>query len=629
MNKYKELIYTTIYLFVLNVVFSLLIYNHFSLSNTYFYLLESVTISSIINIINNLFKEKISKIVKLILFSLITLLYIAQFVHYSFYNCFFSVFSLVHGAQVFGFIPAIIKVIINNITSFMILIIFLVFIIVFCIKYKNEKPSKKILLIVLLVNIIIMIVSICIPSSNYIYSRKNLIKNTNNETKNVQSFGLISSMIIDLERFILTPHYKLTYDINNNTYDKNEYNVQNIDFENIKTEDEELIDLNNYIKNKKPTNKNKYTGIFKDKNLIFITAESFSFSLIDKNLTPTLYKLTNEGFTFSNFYTPIYYASTSDGEYTNLTGLLPKEGTWSYIKAKDNYFPFTYSNALKNKDYSLNGYHNGVYTFYKRNEVMKEFGYNFKACGNGLEKEINCNLWPQSDDEMLSATFKDYKDNDNFLAYYMSISGHLNHNFKDNDMAKKYQDQVNDLNYSEPVKAYISANIDLDKALEHLIDNLTKENKLKDTVIVLAPDHFPYGLSKKEYSELNKIDTTYDKHKSNLIIYNPEIKKTVIEKYASNIDILPTLLNMFGIEYDSRLLIGNDIMSDAEGLVMFNDRSFLTEYGFYNEKNNRFTSFKQTPNNYVIEKQKEVLNKYNASSLILEKNYYELYKGLN
>jgi phosphoglycerol transferase MdoB-like AlkP superfamily enzyme len=124
-------------------------------------------------------------------------------------------------------------------------------------------------------------------------------------------------------------------------------------------------------------------------------------------------------------------------------------------------------------------------------------------------------------------------------------------------------------------------------------------------------------LLKKEYSELTRLDTEYSKHKSGLIIYNPGIKKKKIDKYASNIDVLPTLLNMFGVEYDSRLLIGQDIMSDSEGIVIFNDHSFITKKGYYNEKGN----------NTLKDKQKEVFNKINASSLIFDTNYYQFVRS--
>ena len=626
-NKYKTLTITTFYLLSLNIIFIILLYKHISLSNVFFYLLGSITISTAINLISELFKGKTKKIIEIVLYAFITVLYIAQFVHYHFYDCFFSIYSLTNGGQVFGFMPAIIKVITNNLTGFLILIALLIVIVSALIKTNDEKANKKklVLLSILVISLFITTISIYIPNNN-IYSRKNLLKITNVETKNVHSFGLATAMFIDLNRFITSPSYELFIKNNNNIYDDNYYNIQNINFNNIKTNDKEINKLTNYLKNEKPTNKNEYTGIFKDKNLIFITAESFSFSVINKDLTPTLYKMTNEGFNFTNFYTPIYYASTSDGEYTNLTGLLPKEGTWSYMDTIGKNFPYTYAEVFKDKNYNLNSYHNGVYTFYQRNKVMPNLGYDFKACGNGLEKYINCNLWPQSDDQMITETFKDYKDSNKFHTYYMSISGHLSHNFNNNDMAKKYQDKVKKLNYKEATKAYLSANIDLDKALEHLLKNLEKQNILNDTVIVLVPDHYPYGLSKKEYSDLRELNTPYAKHKSNIIIYNPSIKPKTIDKYASNIDILPTLLNMFGIKYDSRLIIGKDIMSDSEGIVIFNDRSFLTKEGFYNEKNNKWQGLKAVSNTYIKEKQKEVLNKANASSLILEKNYYKYIK---
>lgn len=602
MNKYKTLVITTIYLFVLNIVFSFLIYKCLYLSNIFFYLLESISVSTIICLISELFKGKVKKAIQIILFVIISVFFTGQYIHYLFYECFFSIYSLVHGGQVIAFVPAIIKHIWNNIYTFLIFIVFIVTIVIILIKVKEHSPKKRVLCLILIINILITTLSIYIPNSNDIYSRKNLLNSTNTETGNVQSFGLITAMAIDMQRFIFSPNYSFIL------------------------EDEMKEDLSNYIESRENTNQNEYTGIFKNKNLIFITAESFSFSAISKDLTPTLYKMYSEGFNFTNFYTPIYYASTSDGEYTNLTGLLPKEGTWSYINIKDTYFPYSLANTLKQKNYDLFGYHNGVYTFYNRNEVMPSLGYAFKGCGNGLEKDINCNIWPQSDDEMITTTFKDYKDSNKFHVYYMTISGHLNHSFKDNYIAKKYKEKVQDLEYSETVKAYISQTIELDKALEHLLDNLKKENKLNDTVIVLAPDHFPYGLSNKEYSELRDLNTNYARHKSGLIIYNSKTKGKVIDKYASNIDILPTLLNMFEIDYDPKLIIGTDIMSNSEGIVMFNDRSFLTEYGFYNEKNNKFTKFKDIDDNYIERKRKEVFNKYNASSVILKKNYYKYIK---
>ena len=637
MKKFKNLIITITYLFIVAIIFSFLIFKKLTISNILFYLLESITFGLIINLITCPFKEKINKIITSILLVIITIFYIAQFVHYNFYDCFFSIYSLVNGGQVFGFLNAIIKEIINNIFGIIILVLGLVLAIILIFKNNEEYSSKKkplILAGLLILNLIITISLIYIPNSNDIYSRKNLLEKTNSETKNTESFGLITAMVIDSSRYLSSYKEDIIKIEESKEVFKEEknvkYNKENIDFDKLlKAEkNKDIKKIHNFFKSEEPTNKNEYTGIFKDKNLIFITAESFSFNIIDEDLTPTLYKMTKEGITFSNFYTPIYYASTSDGEYTNLTGSLPKEGTWSYIASKNKDFPYTYAKVLKEKGYDTYSYHNGIYNFYDRNKVMPNLGYDkYTGCGNGLEKKINCNLWPQSDDEMFNKTFDDYKNSKKFMTYYMTISGHLSHNFNDNDMAKKHKDKVKDLEYSEAVKAYISATIDLDNALKNLLESLKKNDKLDDTVIVLVPDHYPYGLSDEELNELKPITTAYDKYKSGLIIYNSDTKGKKIDKYASNIDILPTILNMFEINYDSRVIIGKDIMSSSDGIIIFNDRSFLTDQGFYNEKTNEFSTTKtKIDKGYIKEKRIEAFNKTNISSMILETNYYESLK---
>ena len=109
----------------------------------------------------------------------------------------------------------------------------------------------------------------------------------------------------------------------------------------IKKEGNEAIrSMHKYFSSVKPTKKNEYTGKFKGKNLILITAEGFSPYAVRKDITPTLYKMQEEGFKFNNFYTPTWGVSTSDGEYVACTGLLPKEGIWSFYKSSKNYMPF-------------------------------------------------------------------------------------------------------------------------------------------------------------------------------------------------------------------------------------------------------------------------------------------------
>lgn len=633
MKKNIDLILNILYIFILNILLSLLIFKSITILNILYFIFESITLGSIIKLVSSISKNnKLNKAITLTFLGIVSVIFAAQFVHYKFYECFFTFYSLINGGQVFSFLEAILKIIKENILGFLSFIIIFIITIPILIKIPFNKKRKNIF--IYLVLILISITTMFLSSNLFkigIYSKYNLLYNTHNHTQNIKNFGLFTSTAIDTVRYYFEFEPKLLKEENNYTYKKGDekiYNVTDINFETLKNKETNpnLKEFYSYLESKKPTTKNEYTGIFENKNLIFITAESFNFNIIDKELTPTLYKLKNEGITFNNFYTPIYYASTSDGEYTNLTGLLPVEGTWSYIDSQNNYYPYTYSNVFKEKGYKTYSYHNGEYNFYDRNIVQKSFGYDiFKACGNGLEKDINCNLWPQSDKEMFESTFKDYKDNENFMTYYMTISGHLPHNYKTHDIAKKYGKYLENKNYSDSVKAYISANIDLDKGLDSLLKNLEKENLLDDTVIVIVPDHFPYGLTKEELKEIEVMNTDYDLHKSNLIIYNSEIKGKRIDKYSSNIDILPTLLNMFNIKYDSRLITGQDIISDSEGIVIFNNQSFLTKEGYYNSKTNSFSN-KETNKQYITNKKIEVYNKINTSRIILKNNIYNKIK---
>lgn len=634
MKKYQDLIINISYILILNIVFSLLIFKTIEPLSIIFYLLEAISFGTVIKLISSITKNnKINKTINIILILFTGIIFISQYVHYHFYSCFFSFYSLINGGQVFAFIEAIIKIMIENIQGLIILLLLIPIIIILIVKTKYIVEKRKniniTISLALSISIFILLGSLL---TNGMYSYHNLLYNANEQILNTKKMGLLTATSIDTERYIFGFNSDIKQ-IQNTKYvfknnDDIDYNITNINFDKLikKEKNKKVKEMHKYFKSQTPSNKNDYTGIFKGKNLIFITAESLDFNIIDKDLTPTLYKLNNEGITFNNFYTPIYYASTSDGEYTNLTGIIPKSGTWSYLKSEDNYYPYSYPNMLEKYGYDSFYYHNGIFDFYNRNKVSKNFGFNtFKACGSGLDKDINCALWPQSDIEMLNTSFKDYKDKKHFITYYMTISMHLAHNFKTNDIAKKWKSKVKNIKYSNNVKAYQASAIELDKALEGLIKHLEKQNLLESTVIVITPDHFPYGLNKKEIKEFKNIKNEYDLYKSGLIIYNSVTKKEKIDKYASNLDILPTLLNMFGLKYDSRLIIGQDIMSNKEGIVIFNDRSFLTNKGFYNQKTNTFSN-KKTNKDYINNKKKEVYNKVNISANLIDNNYYKYIK---
>lgn len=367
------------------------------------------------------------------------------------------------------------------------------------------------------------------------------------------------------------------------TYSSNSYNViESIDFTALadSTDSDILKATDEYLSNAAPTRKNNYTGLLKDYNLITICAESFCPWFISEELTPTLYKLSHTGILFENYY-GTFQSVTTNGEYTMCMGLYPDMSRTktdsSFNVAGTNYLPFCLGNALKGMGYQAWGYHDYIGDFYNRNITHANMGYTFKAADSGLAMKID---WPSSDLEMMEASVDDYiNSGEPFHAYYMTFSGHYQYNW-DNAMSAKNRDAVKDLPYSEPVKAYIACNLELEYALKYLMQRLEEAGVADKTCIVLTNDHYPYGLTEDEYNELagQTLDTTFEKYRNSFICYVPGLSENiVVDEYCSTADILPTLLNLFGVDYDSRLLAGTDVLSSGIHVAVLSDKSFLTK----------------------------------------------------
>jgi phosphoglycerol transferase MdoB-like AlkP superfamily enzyme len=241
-----------------------------------------------------------------------------------------------------------------------------------------------------------------------------------------------------------------------------------------------------------------------------------------------------------------------------------------------------------------------------------------------MEKRMNCKAWPQSDLEMMKATMKDYIDSEEpFLAYYMTVSGHFQYNFSDNSMAYKNRKLVNNLNVSTAAKAYVATQIELDRALEYVIKTLEENNKLDNTVIVLLADHYPYKLDLKSINSLSSYqrDNLIEVNHNNLILWNNNETDTHISKPCMSSDVLPTVYNLFGVKYDSRLLTGRDILSTSDGLVIFNNHSWITDKGVYHANTKKFDGDEDTE--YVTNINNLVKNRLSVSKMILKNDYYK------
>ncbi|MCI2154658.1 MAG: sulfatase-like hydrolase/transferase [Solobacterium sp.] len=416
------------------------------------------------------------------------------------------------------------------------------------------------------------------------------------------------------------------------------YSEMDIDFEALEqTGTSAQQELDRYVSSLTPTKQNEYTGLFKGKNLIFISAEAFSGDIIDPDLTPTLYRLASKGIQFTDYYQPAS-AGTTGGECENLFGLMPTKGGSSVKITADYNNYFTMGNQLNRLNYNGWAFHNNDYTFYSRNLTHNNLGYSngFMGYGNGMENYVT-SQWPQSDLEMMEGTVDFYLSHQPFNVYYMSVSGHNPYSVSGNAMSAKHWDEVSGLDqYNDEVKAYIASQLELEDALTYLVNRLEQAGIADDTVIVLSADHFPYGLDYDESLENStNLDNLYgytvtnylERDHNRLILWSgclEDMDPIVVDTPVSSIDILPTLSNLFGTEWDSRLLPGRDVFSDAEPLVFNMNYDWKTDQGYYLSASGKFYPNEgvTVSDDYVDRIRTLVRNKINYCNGVLSTDYY-------
>lgn len=427
-------------------------------------------------------------------------------------------------------------------------------------------------------------------------------------------------------------------------------NVMDVDLESLAANapNEDVSWLANYFSSASPTRKNEYTGMFKGYNVIQLVIEGFSGYAIDPELTPTLYKLANEGFVFNNYYTALHYTSTSNGECQTLLGLYPKNGNPITMKRTGvlgtNAY-FSLAQQLGREGYQVLGYH-GNYDMYGRQASHTNLGYTWKQFGTGLDVDTTSSgeiAWPARDTQVIENSVDDYINSDQpFHVYYLTISGHMP--YSNNRIVQPYLDQVRALPYSQTTQNYMATVMEVDRALELLLQKLEEAGKLDKTLIIATGDHIPYSNagvleelsgrtfgSSKDLEALNESAIDFDVYKNTLILWSASMEEPVqVDKPCCQVDILPTVSNLLGLEYDSRMLSGRDILSDSEELVIFTSRSWRSDRGFYNRYTQTFTPAEgvtmtqEEQEQYVSTMKKLVEYKLACTPMIVENDFYNL-----
>ena len=646
-KKYVKIFYYSFILIIFDLLLHILVgSDSYNLFHIFTYdLFIGVFFYSLLNI-----TSKKNRIILLIFINIIiifyTLLIIIQiFCFRSFYNLFSIRTIFMNAKDVFLLYKEDISVVIkNNILILIFMIVFVVSGVIITAKiYLNDNIfiSKKEQLIIILITSLFAFLGVFSINDNNIGWADNLKIN-----------GIKAAIANDLYE---DNDYKFVYDdldenespnenenleneVKEENNETNIYNMLDYDFDSLIENEKrsEFIDINKYIKSKTPTKKNNYTGLFKGKNLIMICAEAFNSCIVDEELFPTMYRLINNGFKLNNFYQPLAGSSTSSGEYAFTTGMIPTSIDYSFTESAGNDMGFTISKKLKELNYKTISFHNAHSTFYGRDITHgSHLGFDkFYAFETGME-EITGRGFP-NDKLMLDKTIDIFDKDEPFLAYYMTYTAHKPYNGKiqDDVFGKYYSDVYNKYKdkYSKRVINYIAKNMYLEEGLNLLLSKLEEKNILNDTVICLVPDHYPYGLrnpdSDKKDTDLadlygtddvlvNKelLDKTYPIFWCGSLENEDKDYRVDIDKLTCSIDITPTLLNLFGIEFDSRLYPGRDIFDDNEGIVIYQDGRYISFDGVHKVSN---LSKKEK----MTKLDQYVLNAINYCKFNIKEDYY-------
>lgn len=619
-------------------------------SGFFFTLIFTIPISCILTILCTISKsEKVNRRIAFGITAFLAVWYCAQLVYNNVFGTFFVISSITNGGtgQALNSGDMIMTAIKSRFLFILLTFLPLIIGLILGRRIYSFKKTKGVAKIFLAVAAIIaqllgvMFVNFDAGSADT-KSNYNLYNGELQQNAVCEKFGLFTMQRIDISRMIFgykstirqveESTQETTAPASENTSVKTEAQIIETDFttlaENAASDD--LKDLYEYFDSATPSYTNEYTGMFKDYNVIFFTAESFSQYCIDKELTPTLYKMYSEGFQFENFYSPAWGVSTTDGEYANLTGLIPKSGVWSFSQSAEQNisFPFTLGEqARANGVEEVRAYHNHTYDYYDRDQYLTNLGYDYSAIGKGLD--LGEDVWPNSDLKMMQQTVSDYVNADSFSVYYMTVSGHGGYSY--NTISERNAELVEHLDYSDEVKGYLAANIELDRAMEYLLDELEKAGKLDNTLICLSDDHYPYALD--EFNGLDElaghtVDTTFERYKNAWLLWSASMEEPVkVETQCSSLDILPTLLNMLDLEYDSRTIIGTDVFGNKDPFVVFGDRSWISQNGKYDANTGEYTAFENAKKEDDIDVlNNKCTNMFTISRMILDTNVYaEMY----
>ena len=630
--KYFLKIFLCIFLSMLGIelLFKLILFNNFGFEFIRI-ILFTLQISLLFSIIISFMKELPAKIITVILVFISGLYTFIQLSFKSFMGNFMSLGMLKAGDATrvdneFSTFMASIEPI-----NYLCLLPFIILIIIFIFKKLNYQKKNKINNIILISSFIVVSIlsylSLNIKNSNQLKSNIDLYKNPTILDISLREFGTNRFLIRDLNKAIIggeeiliqvsKPQESVQETSYSRKFDDTDW-LEIMNNEKNKT----IANLHQYYMNQSITDKNEYTGLFKDKNLILIMVEALDLSIISETLTPTLYRLTKEGWYFDNYYAPKFSCTTGESEFIALTSIIPSIQLCTPHAYADNTYPTSIFNLFNKSGYTSTSYHGWDDKYYPRTKLHKNMGSTFY---NSDDLNFSTSGGWTSDLQFMNRSYDMFKDQDKFFSFMITVSMHFSYDFSDATVRKNW-DKVKDLDTGTPMKRYLAKAIEFDLGLESLINSLEKDGKLDDTVIVIFGDHHPYNLKFSYLNDFSNVDRYEDLNEDLLpfIIYSHDQEPKVISKTASTYDILPTLANLFDLDYDPRYYVGKDIFSNEESIAIFPNGNWVTDQAIYFANKNTYKKKNENVTDEYIEKINKIVNdKFTASDNTLEKDYFK------
>lgn len=405
--------------------------------------------------------------------------------------------------------------------------------------------------------------------------------------------------------------------------------------------EDDLTKVLNYTKQKRTEPNPEYYGVAKKKNIIKIHLESFQTFLINKKVngkevTPFLNKLSsgNQDFTyFPNFFHQTGQGKTSDSEFTMDNSLYGLPQGSAYSLKGDNTYQSLPAILDQNQGYTSNVMHGDYKTFWNRDQVYKHFG---------IDNFYDATYYDMSDDNIVNLGLKDKpffkasadyqsKMKKPFYSHLITLTNHYPFTLDEEDASI---DKPN--TGDSTVDGYIQTAHYLDQALEEYITDLKKKGLYDNSVIMIYGDH--YGISENHNNAMEKLlgekitpAKFTDLNRTGFWLKVPGKSGGVNKEYAGQMDVMPTLLHLVGIDSKNYLMFGSDMLSKQHNnVVPFRNGDFITEdYKYvngkiYSNKDNELLTEK--PKDFDKNK-KQVEKDLEMSDSVLNGDLFRFYKN--